>query len=184
VMFFGGLFATYLIYRSSWPQAFAMGSRHLDLLLGTINTAVLLTSSLTMAMAVHAAQRRLRRALVGYLAATALLGLAFLAIKSAEYYHKVEDRLAPLLGLPFEFHGEQPDRVRLFYSLYFGMTGVHALHMVVGVVVLAALIGLAWRGRFAARDPMPIEAAGLYWHFVDVVWVFLFPLLYLIDRRS
>lgn len=181
VLFFGALFTAYLIYRYLYPEAFAEGSRHLDLLLGGINTGILLLSSLTMALAVHAASTSNRRLLVGLLLATMLLGAAFLSIKGVEYLHKFQEGLFPSREL-MGFVEPQERPLRLFYSLYFIMTGLHALHMIIGILVLGALAVLSWFGRYHARNYAPVELAGLYWHFVDIVWIFLFPLLYLIDR--
>jgi cytochrome c oxidase subunit III len=180
VMFFGGLFLGYTVYRSSFNTAFAEGSRRLDVLLGGINTAILLTSSLTMAMAVHSAQQGKRRRVVGFLVATILFGLAFLGIKFFEYFQKFEEHLVP--GQGFQFVGADSRHTELFFSFYFSMTGVHAVHMIVGIGVLSTLILLTRSGRFSSKYYTPIEMAGLYWHFVDIVWVFLFPLLYLVDR--
>lgn len=181
ILFFGGLFVGYAVYRSSYPEAFASGSHHLDVLLGTINTAVLIGSSLTMALAVHAAQQGQRQTLVVFLLGTIVLGLVFLGIKGVEYAHKFEESLVP--GSMFQYEGPYAHQAQLFFSFYFSMTGMHALHMVIGVGVLAVLTLLAWRGRFSARYYAPVEVTGLYWHFVDIVWIFLFPLLYLIGRH-
>ncbi len=181
VMFFGGLFTAYTVYRSLYHAALNAASQHLDLRLGGINTMVLITSSFTMAMAVRSAQTGRRWAQVGLLAATMLLGLAFLGIKAVEYGHKVEQGLVP--GPGFRFDGPEAGHARIFFALYFVMTALHALHMVVGVGVLAWLLGPASRGRFSAAYHDPVECAGLYWHFVDVVWIFLFPLLYLVGRH-
>ena len=183
VMFFGGMFAGYLIYRSYFPAAFAEGSGHLDLLLGTINTAVLLCSSLSMALAVHAAQTGDRQKIVTFLSLTILLGAIFLGIKAFEYSHKFHDHLVP--GSHFEFVSADdpnvsPANVQLFYCFYFGMTGLHALHMVIGIAILGVLVYQAKKGVFSPAYFTPVEMTGLYWHFVDIVWVFLFPLLYLI----
>lgn len=180
VMFFGGLFAGYAAYRSKYPAAFAEGSHHLDVLLGGINTAVLIASSLTMALAVHSAQLGKRRALVLFLILTMLLGSVFLGIKYVEYSHKWHAHLVP--GRHFQYEG-QP-QVELFLSFYFAMTGMHALHMVVGVGLMLVLLGLALRGRFSPDYYTPVEMGGLYWHFVDIIWIFLFPLLYLIGRHQ
>ena len=181
VMFFGGVFAGYTVYRASYFEAFAEGSRHLDLVLGTLNTAILIGSSLTMALAVQAAQRSRREAQVRFLLLTILLGLAFLGIKAVEYGHKFEQHLVP--GRLFTWPGPLASNVQLFFSFYFAMTGLHALHMVVGIGLLAWLTLQARRGRFSAAYYNPMEVSGLYWHFVDIVWIFLFPLLYLIDRH-
>jgi cytochrome c oxidase subunit 3 len=180
VLFFGGMFLTYAVYRVHYEAAFAAGSELLDIMLGTVNTGVLLCSSLMMALAVDAAARGDRRRTIGFLAATMLLGAAFLGVKGYEYYVKYEHGLMPLLGLPFEFDGPSAPHVRLFLQLYFLLTGVHALHMLAGLTVLLVLLIGALRGRFLGEHASPVHIAGLYWHFVDVVWVFLYPLLYLI----
>jgi cytochrome c oxidase subunit 3 len=181
VMFFGGLFTAYVVYRAAAPRAFAAGSRELDILLGGINTAVLIGSSFTMALAVRGAQLGRRRELVGFLALTGLLGLVFLGIKAVEYSAKFAHHLVP--GPEFAWHGAAGRGVELFFSLYFAMTGLHALHMLIGVGVLAWLLPRARRGRYGPDYHHPIECFGLYWHFVDIVWIFLFPLLYLLGRN-
>ncbi len=181
IMFFGGLFADYTVYRSAYFEAFAEGSRHLDLVLGTVNTAILIGSSLSMALAVQAAQRGRRQAQVRFLVLTILLGLAFLGIKAVEYGHKFEQHLVP--GRFFTWPGPLASNVQLFFSFYFAMTGMHALHMVIGIGLLTWLAVQAGRGRFGPAYYNPMEVSGLYWHFVDIVWIFLFPLLYLIDRH-
>jgi cytochrome c oxidase subunit 3 len=181
IMFFGGLFAGYTVYRTFYPAAFVEGSHHLDVLLGGINTAVLLGSSLTMALAVHAAQTGRRWPLVGLLLLTMLLGLVFLGIKSIEYGHKFAEHLVP--GPQFAYAGPHAGQVQLFFGFYFGMTGMHALHMVIGIGLLAILTFLSWRGHFSPVYYTPVELLGLYWHFVDIVWIFLFPLLYLLGRH-
>ncbi len=182
ILFFGGLFAAYLVYRISYPAAFQDASHHLDLLLGGINTAILIGSSLTMAMAVYAAQTGNRNQQMVYLVLTMLLGVAFLGIKAVEYSHKFHDNLVP--GASFQFEGRDPVHAQLFFSLYFVMTGLHALHMVVGLGIMLVLLWMAYRGRFTRAYHTPVEISGLYWHFVDIVWIFLFPLLYLIDRHG
>jgi len=181
ILFFGGLFAGYAIYRTNYPEAFAEGSHHLDVVLGGINTAVLICSSLTMALAVHAAQVGKRQPLIAFLVATIFLGSVFLGIKVVEYGHKFADHLVP--GHSFAFPGPHAQQVQLFYSFYFAMTGMHAVHMIIGIAILAVLVGMAWRNRFSAEYYAPIEVTGLYWHFVDIVWIFLFPLLYLLGRH-
>lgn len=177
VLFFGALIVTYLIYRFSFPVPFREAASHLDVLRGTVNTAILLTSSLTVALAVHAADERDRRRMLQMLLATMVLGLLFLVVKASEYYTEYVEHLIP--GLNFAWEGADPLRARVFYSLYFVLTGLHALHMIIGLGVLAVMILLSWRTRFP-QGSAPIERFGLYWHFVDIVWVFLFPLLYLI----
>jgi cytochrome c oxidase subunit 3 len=181
VMFFGGLFTGYAVYRSVHPEAFAHASRELDIGLGATNTLILICSSLTMALAVHAAQVGRRRHLVGYLLATLALGLTFLGIKGIEYAHKFQHHLVP--GSAFVYAEPYGRTAQIFFSFYFAMTGMHALHMVIGVGLLAVLILRAWRDEFTPHHHAPVEITGLYWHFVDIVWIFLFPLLYLIERH-
>lgn len=180
VLFLGGLFAGYSVYRFVYPDAFRAASRHLYVLLGATNTAVLLCSSLTMALAVGAAQRGRRRALIALLLITMLLGLAFLGIKAVEYYLDYQEGVVPLQGFDFRLAGPGAGQQRLFFGFYFAMTGLHALHLIIGIGLIGAMAALAWRRRFSAEYSTPIEIAGLFWHFVDIVWVFLFPLLYLI----
>jgi cytochrome c oxidase subunit 3 len=202
VMFFGGLFTAYMIYRASAPETFALASRHLSIWLGGTNTVVLLTSSFTMALAVYAAHHGNRANLLRFLAATIVLGVAFMGIKAYEYYEKYRDDLMPIRGLAFQAENllEQhtpasdgssqnewrerfdPGKAQLFYGLYFAMTGLHFLHMVIGIALLLLFLRPAAHGRFTGGDFAPVELMGLYWHFVDIVWIFLFPLLYLIDR--
>lgn len=180
VLFFGGMFAGYTVYRTLHPDAFAQGSSHLDLVLGTVNTAVLLLSSLSMALAVHAAQTNGKR-LAQFIGATALLGIVFLGIKAVEYRHKFHDHLVPGEDFGTGTHAETLlPSTELFFSFYFAMTGMHALHMVIGLGLLAWIGIGASRGRFSKEYYTPVEMIGLYWHFVDIVWVFLFPFLYLI----
>jgi cytochrome c oxidase subunit 3 len=181
IMFFGGLFTGYTVYRSAYPEAFIAGSHHLDIVLGGINTAVLIGSSLTMALAVHAAQIGQRRLLVGFLCLTMLLGALFLGIKAIEYGHKFADHLFP--GRGFDYAGPHAGQVRLFFGFYFAMTGMHALHMVIGIALLTIFAVQGWRGKYGQTYYAPIEMLGLYWHFVDIVWIFLFPLLYLLGRH-
>jgi cytochrome c oxidase subunit 3 len=183
-MFFGGLFVAYLVYRSWYPQHFAEGSLTMDLTLGTINTAVLLASSLTMALAVHAAQASQRKALMWLLAATIVLGSVFLGIKAYEYHHKYEHHLIPFAGLEFEYPQPKDVGKQAFFNLYFLMTGLHAFHMVIGVGILLTLVVLAWRGGLLAERSVIVHNTGLYWHFVDLVWVYLFPFFYLVAARG
>jgi cytochrome c oxidase subunit 3 len=182
ILFFGGLFAAYLVYRIQYPLAFAGASHHLNIALGAINTGVLIGSSLTMAMAVYAAQLGRRNAQIVWLLLTIVLGTVFLGIKSVEYLHKFQEGLVP--GPNFRYDGSDPGHAPLFFSLYFVMTGLHATHMIVGIGIMAVLLVMAWRGRFTRSYHTPVEISGLYWHFIDIVWIFLFPLLYLIDRHG
>jgi cytochrome c oxidase subunit 3 len=200
IMFFGGLFMAYIAYRGAYPEAFAMASRNIVISWGLINTAVLICSSLTMAMAVHSAALSKKNALVGYLVATLLLGCTFLGIKAIEYRDKFINHEVPGQNYEFEIHNHGKEgaaaegkhhvtpadiaHTQLFFSLYFGMTGLHAFHMIVGACLLLWLIPAAARGKFNAQWHTPVELFGLYWHFVDIVWIFLFPLLYLIDRHK
>jgi len=252
ILFFGGLFAGYTLYRAWYPHAFADGSSHLDYWLGTINTGVLLTSSLTMVLAVHAAQTNDNKATRNFLIATMILGSVFLGVKAYEYWHKWHDHLVPgenfnlvytmkkhthapgavvgaiervdlrellldvddrLVHQPLPEDAEveinrapaeiadlregmvarvftddegtthvqaESKQIEIFFSFYFGMTGLHALHMVIGMGLLAIIAVAAHKEKFSAAYFTPVEIIGLYWHFVDIVWVFLFPLLYLI----
>ena len=195
IMFFGGLFLAYLVYRSQFHNEFAIASRGLDIRLGAFNTAVLIASSLTMALAVYYSQVGNRTLLVMYLSLTLLLGVVFLGVKAIEYGEKFAHHHFPGSG----FQWEEPEgpstgntvapkldvrKVEMFYWIYFAMTGLHALHMVVGAGLIATLIVMANRGRFTAQYHTPVEISGLYWHFVDIVWIFLFPLLYLIGRHE
>ena len=200
IMFFGGLFLAYTVYRTTYPEGFLYGSHLLNVKLGGTNTVVLIVSSLTMALAVFYAQKGERKKLVTFLAITLVLGLTFLGIKYVEYSTKIRTHLFPAATTYHPLTPEQaehaPDEVReerkehavpanlqrpvqIFLWIYFLMTGLHALHMVVGAGLLSTMIFLARKGRFTKNYNSPIEISGLYWHFVDIVWIFLFPLLYL-----
>lgn len=181
-LLFGALFTTYTVFRYYHQAAFIEASRELQSWIGALNTAILITSSLMMALAVHGAKRESRGKLVAGLTLTILLGLIFLSIKGYEYYRHYQERKAP--GIRFEFAGQHANGARLFFFLYFAMTGLHAIHMLIGLGVLAVMLGLAVRRKFSAQYSTPVEMAGLYWHFVDIIWIFLFPLLYLLGRHS
>lgn len=189
IMFFGGVFATYAIFRWLYFAAFEGGSHILDVRLGALNTMVLLGSSLTMALAVRSAQTGNRRALVLFLIATMILGGVFLGVKGVEYNQKFVEHVVP--GVDWAPEGEvlahlRPgglEHAQLYFFFYFSMTGLHALHMIVGLGLLLWLAIRAVKGRFAPHYFAPVEVVGLYWHFVDIVWIFLFPLLYLIGGR-
>jgi cytochrome c oxidase subunit 3 len=250
IMFFGGLFTAYLVFRSRYPMAFAAGSNHLDAFWGGLNTLVLIVSSLTMALTVYYAQKSNRNMQVIMILLTMAFGATFLGVKTIEYRDKYEHSLVPVQGwnkhvpeeaktehaakpcwevdhnVPAAEHHPNPrgefqfpdcslakqaqdgnylttaekigyfnpstgqidgdkfrDKVRIFYYLYFVMTGLHALHMIVGLVLMSWLLFVAWRGTFSEDYYMPVEMSGLYWHFVDIVWIFLFPLLYLLGRH-
>jgi len=262
IMFFGGLFTAYLVFRSRFPMAFAAGSNHLDAFLGGFNTLVLIVSSLTMALTVYYAQKGDRIKQVVLIVLTMIFGTVFLGVKAIEYTDKYNHGLVPITGLnkkawageqhaatPFTFPFEtkvsaaavQPgtaedkyvnprgeflwkdtalvqmaldeqkadpdgnyltraeqigyfsngqidankfrDKVRMFFWIYFVMTGLHALHMIVGLGLMTWLGWKAWLGTYGPEYYMPVEMSGLYWHFVDIVWIFLFPLLYLLGRH-
>jgi cytochrome c oxidase subunit 3 len=183
IMFFGGLFLLYTVYRSRYPDAFGAASRTLNATIGAINTAVLLCSSFTMVLAVRAGQLGRRKAVIVFLILTLILGFAFLGVKAYEWNEKFQEHHVPGLSFHMEGAGEQ-GQAQLFFSLYFVMTGMHALHMVIGAGLLSVLLWQAGRGRFSAAYYTPIDMIGLYWHFVDIVWIYLFPLLYLIDRHG
>jgi cytochrome c oxidase subunit 3 len=181
ILFFSGLFLTYTVYRHWYPAAFAAASHEMLVWAGTLNTVVLITSSLTMALAVHAAQSGERRALLLCLAATMALGCVFLGVKAFEYRTEYLEHHVP--GAGFQFEGQYSSHAQIFFSLYFLMTGLHAIHMLIGLGVMAVMWWWSWRGVITPEYSSPIEISGLYWHFVDIVWIFLFPLLYLIGRH-
>lgn len=183
IMFFGGLFLAYFAYRQAYPAAFASASNKLNLPIGAANTVVLICSSLTMAMAVHSAALGRKKLIVFFLLATLALGGTFLGVKAYEYHDKYVHHEIP--GPDFECEGcVDAQHASLFFSLYFGMTGLHALHMIIGVGIILYLLWQAQKGAYTAAWSTPVELFGLYWHFVDIVWIFLFPLLYLIDRSG
>lgn len=250
IMFFGGLFTAYLVFRSKYPMAFAAGSNHLDAFWGGLNTVVLIVSSLTMALTVYYAQKGNRNLQVIMIVLTMAFGTVFLGVKAIEYTSKYNDALVPITGLNKKIkedktavaqpakpcwevehgpsaaahHPPNPkgefqwsdcslvkqaqdgnyltasekvdyfsggqidinkfrDRVRIFYWIYFVMTGLHALHMIIGLGLMTWLLWKAFRGTYNRDYYMPVEMSGLYWHFVDIVWIFLFPLLYLLGRH-
>ncbi len=219
VMLFGGIFMAYIVYRWAFPEVWAEAAHHLNTPLGTVNTVVLLVSSLTVALAVNAAEHGQRGRLLRLLAVTMLLGVSFLGIKAFEYSEKFahcagyatpvdwftggaqlaeQECLVP--GRNFIFptaHNEesaatateghttavvagQPSHHQLFYLLYFIATGIHAVHMIIGLTIVAILTFLGWRGVFSTAYYTPVEIGGLYWHLIDIIWVFLFPLFYLV----
>jgi cytochrome c oxidase subunit III len=189
IMFFGGLFAAYAIYRWLYFAAFAGGSRILDVRVGALNTVVLLGSSLTMALSVRSAQTGNRRALVLFLILTMILGGVFLGVKAYEYDQKFVEHIVP--GLDWAPEGAvlahlAPgglEHAQLYFFFYFAMTGLHAIHMIIGMGLLLWLVLRSRQGNFTPHYFAPVEVVGLYWHFVDIVWIFLFPLLYLIGGR-
>ena len=181
IMFFGGLFGGYAVYRNMHTAAFIEGSQHLPIGWGAFNTAVLIGSSLTVALAVRAAQQGKKNAILGWILGTMFLGCVFLGVKYIEYSDKWHHHLVP--GLNFFYEGAVAGPIKIFFSFYFVMTGMHALHMIIGIVIMIFLLPKIRRGTYTAEYFNPIENFGLYWHFVDIVWIFLFPLLYLIGGR-
>src|SRR5262245_27061059 len=216
ILFFGGLFVAYMVYRIWYFEAFAEASRRLSLFWGGLNTAVLIGSSLTMALAVRCAQTNSRKWTVNWLVLTMILGCVFLGVKVIEYQDKFAHDEVPGSSYDWMYHerhlaaeggehgaaaasaeapaGEHrqlhltPDQLQrttqLYFSLYFTMTGLHALHMIIGVGLMLVITWMAWKGKFDAEYYTPVEMSGLYWHFVDIVWIFLFPLLYLVERHN
>jgi cytochrome c oxidase subunit 3 len=182
VMMFGGLFTGYTVYRILYPLGFGEGSRHLDLTLASVNTIILLISSFVMSFAVQAARVGNRRILVILLSVTALLGVAFMAIKAAEYAGHFNDGMVP--GLNWQYAGPRQAEVQLFMLAYFTMTGLHAVHLTVAIVIVLIMLVGVIRSRLQPLQYAPIEVMGLYWHFVDIIWVFLLPLLYLLGATS
>ena len=178
ILLFGGLFVGFGIMQARYPEAFYEAHHHLDRILGLVNTIVLLTSSFTMVMAVHAAQTGRRRRLAVFLVLTLVLAGVFLGIKYFEYSHKFAEGLLP--GKYFSHHAGQPEQM-LFFSFYFMMTGLHGLHIVGGMVVIAWVLRRSLRGEFGPKYYTPVDLVGLYWHLVDLIWIYLFPLLYLIS---
>ncbi len=182
VLFFGGMFTAYAIYRNLYLDAFASTSEYMNVVLGGTNTAVLICSSLTMVLSVRAAQLNNRRHTILFLILTMIFGTTFLVIKGFEYHAKWVEHLVP----GFNFHYALPQyqqHAQILFFLYFMMTGMHALHMIVGLGLLTFLLYKTYKRVFNANYFAPMEMIGLYWHFVDIVWIFLFPLLYLIGHR-
>jgi cytochrome c oxidase subunit 3 len=219
ILFFGGLFVVYMIYRVWYFDAFAEASRRLSLFWGGLNTVVLIFSSLTMAMGVRSAQTNKRKATVNWLILTMLLGAVFLGVKAIEYSDKFANHEVPGVNFVWDYEHQQEvaaaaaggaeaehaleakeageehrqlsmtteqlqRTTQLYFSLYFTMTGLHALHMIIGICLMAVITWMAHKGKFDANYYTPVELGGLYWHFVDIVWIFLFPLLYLVERHT
>ena len=203
IMFFGGLFMAYLLFRNWYHDAFVVASHQLDIRWGTANTAVLIISSFTMAMGVYSAEMHRKGKLVFYLVLTFILGMVFLGIKSIEYTEKIEKHHVP--GFHYsvqsfvspksdpEIYKEYQDKAlpydmaqktEVYFFLYFAMTGMHALHMIIGISILGFMIFRAQAGAYTTGHVTFVENFGLYWHFVDIIWIFLFPLLYLISRHQ
>jgi cytochrome c oxidase subunit III len=182
IMFFGGMFLAYTVYRNIYPHVFAVASSSLNATIGALNTAVLLCSSFTMVLAVRASQLGNRKGIALFVILTVLLGGVFLGVKAVEWHEKFVEHHIP--GPSFHLEGTPlQGPAQLFFSLYFAMTGLHALHMVIGVGIMAFILVQARKGTYTAEYNTPVDLAGLYWHFVDIIWIYLFPLLYLIDRH-
>jgi cytochrome c oxidase subunit III len=182
VLFFGGLILAYAVYRFGYPADFAAAARHTKIVIGAVNTAILLLSSFLVAWAVAAARLEAGRVAAVLLLAAALAGAVFLALKGFEYAQEYREHLVP--GHNFAFAPEHARGAELFFVFYFVATGLHGLHVLIGIVVLAAIARTASRRAYSARYHAPITVAGLYWHFVDVVWIFLFALIYLPGRSE
>ena len=180
ILFFGGMFMAYTTYRHLYHEAFAEASRHTIVAFGTINTAILLTSSLTMAFAVHAAQENKTKSVIRFLLLTVFLGCCFLVVKGFEYHEDITEHLWP----GPHFNKSLSPEAQIFWFLYWAMTGLHAIHVTVGIVLLSIIARMAALRKFSGFYHTPVEISGLYWHFVDIVWIFLYPLLYLINRYS
>lgn len=181
VMFFGGMFTIYLVHRIAYEQAFAHASEYMTFWAGTVNTAVLICSSLCVVLAVYAAQTDRPKQITFWLMVAVFLGLIFLGIKGIEYHEHWVEHMVP--GRSFAFPGPGSQQAEIFFTLYFIMTGFHALHVLIGMAVLSVIAYFAWQGRYTSAYHNPVENAGLYWHFVDIVWIFLYPLLYLISHK-
>jgi cytochrome c oxidase subunit 3 len=188
IMFFGGLFCAYLVYRASYYHAFVEGSQKMNIWLGATNTAVLICSSLTMALGVRAAQTGKPKLMVVLLLITILFGFGFLGIKGIEYHEHWVNHEFP--GPNFHFDtgdaahpASDPVHTEIYFSLYWAMTGLHALHMVIGIGLVSWIVIAGWMGAYSRSYFTPVENVGLYWHFVDLVWIYLFPLLYLISKK-
>jgi cytochrome c oxidase subunit 3 len=180
VLFFGGMFCAFAVFRSWYFEAFKEAHHHLDKVMGGINTIVLICSSLTMALGVRSAQRSKTKLTVAMLALTIAFACVFLVIKYFEYSHKIHDGLLP--GAAFTAEGfKTGNDAGIFFAVYFMMTGVHGVHVVVGIGLIAWVLVRAAKGQFSSRYYAPVEGVGLYWHLVDLIWIYLFPLLYLVS---
>jgi cytochrome c oxidase subunit 3 len=178
ILLFGGLFVGYGLMQNKFPEAWVSAHHHLDWKMGAVNTIVLLVSSFTMVMGVHAASQNQRKKLIVYLIITLLCAATFMVVKFFEYEHKIHDGLLP--GKFYSYQGVHVDQERTFFSFYFMMTGLHGIHVLGGMAAIGWLIQRARRGDFTSRYYTPVDLVGLYWHLVDLIWIYLFPLLYLI----
>jgi cytochrome c oxidase subunit 3 len=184
ILFFGGLFAAYVVYRSMYPDVWEMGSAHMEFWPGTINTVILLCSSLTVALSVRAAAMGAQKTTAILLLFTVLMGFGFCGVKAYEYTHHFEEGTIPGSWTYVNPDGTKPpQQLQLFFFLYFVMTGLHALHVIIGMGILSTVGYFAWKGHYTPEYHNPVHISGLYWHFVDLVWIFLYPLLYLIANK-
>jgi cytochrome c oxidase subunit III len=181
LLLFGGLILGYLVYRHAYPAAFAAASRHTEIVIGTANTAILLTSSFLVACAVDAFAVETRKLCAGLLSGAIALGLIFIVLKGIEYAGEYREHLVP--GIDFRFDAAKANGAQLFFIFYFIATAIHALHMLIGIGLLAVMAALTWRSP-TTRHRAALHSTALYWHFVDVVWIFLFALIYLPGRSS
>ncbi|MBI5542667.1 MAG: cytochrome c oxidase subunit 3 family protein, partial [Deltaproteobacteria bacterium] len=178
ILLFGGLFVAFAVFRAWHLPAFVEAHHHLDKVMGAVNTVVLICSSLTMALGVRAAQRSKTRQTAAFLALTLAFAATFLVIKAFEYQHKLHEGLLP--GAYFTAQGFTYPAAKIFFGLYFMMTGIHGLHVVIGMGLITWVLVRSLRGQFSSRYYSPVESVGLYWHLVDLIWIYLFPLLYLV----
>jgi len=180
VLTFGGLFCAYAVYRSWNPEMFSKAHEELNVVLGTINTVVLITSSLTMALAIRSLQIDKPNPAILYMIATVMLAGTFMVIKYFEYTHKFHEGQLP--GRYYTFEGVNANNPHVFFSIYFAMTGLHGLHVLIGMCIITWLAIKTKKGRFSSEYYTPVEVTGLFWHLVDLIWIFLFPLFYLIGK--
>lgn len=184
IMFFGGMFGAYTVYRTLYHDAFVSTSQHMNPAYGAANTAVLIVSSLTMALAVRASRLGNKGVLQLMLVLTIVFGLAFLGVKAFEYHEHWVEKTVPFWNWDYSEAPQFAQQAQILFCFYFFMTGFHALHMVVGVGIMLTILNMARKNTFSPEYYTPVEISGLYWHFVDIVWIFLFPLLYLIGQSK
>jgi cytochrome c oxidase subunit 3 len=178
ILMFGGVFVGYIIFHGMYPEMFAEGAKHLDWRLGALNTVVLLISSYTMAVAIHYAQTNQKEKCIRNLWITLACAAIFMIVKYFEYTHKFHLGLKP--GALFTFDGAEANNLALYFSFYFMMTGIHGSHVLVGMGLIYWVLRRAQKGEFSSKFYTPVECVGLFWHLVDLVWIYLFPLLYLV----
>lgn len=178
MLLFGGLFCAYAVFRSWNPEMFVNAHRFLNVELGTLNTIVLITSSLTMALAIRSLQIDNKKQAVSFLVATLVFAAIFLVVKYFEYSHKIH--LGQLPGKYYTFQGVEGTNPHIFFGIYFAMTGLHGIHILAGMIVIAIMLYKTVTNQFSSQYYTPVENTGLYWHLVDLIWIYLFPLFYLI----